>query len=459
MANDAPTAKPVVPSTSNMPTPSLPGDVKRFLLNQLNPTTIGQKNVVCRPGMLIDNPGAVYDRLVANAYSPNKFAGINNYRGIVLLRFKLGLADTSSAAQWLQSFLPGKLSSKAAGESTIFICAIPEMHIMTNPFLFLSSQMEYFERALKYPLFEIMGSTNADPELANAEVGSIVDIQFANPDLSVGYVNRLITPGSLDNFVYNGLDDPNAASVCEAGDLLEDIDAVSFIQDLKSSSHFAGWGDAMLIALAANAHAESRFQVAAAGDPRPTATVPVSGRELEVTNPGNNKKAKYCSFGYWQLNICPETAHGSRFLEMFGIERIADRYFEDKDKAYETLINKDNQFKYVARAVVTDPQFNQHIASEVIDGKNEEETVAFLAGLFAAKFENCETCHEGGRSNTARKQKAIEIYRGLHQADTEEDMGGITFDDPANTSVEPPVSNEFTTEGDAQPAPGSGAYR
>ena len=112
-----------------------------------------------------------------------------------------------------------------------------------------------------------------------------------------------------------------------------------FLGKLKGSGFFDGFSDNFLLGLAANAWAESAFDPKAAGDPRDT-TDGGSGNAIEATYKG--RKTNWCSFGYWQLNVCPSDGQGSIFIKYF--------YLQDstKQEKLNALWNEKKQFKFVA---------------------------------------------------------------------------------------------------------------
>ena len=52
--------------------------ISKMILDQMNPTAA--KDLVVRSSQLIDNPKAVYEEFLINAYSPNKFAGKTDFQ-------------------------------------------------------------------------------------------------------------------------------------------------------------------------------------------------------------------------------------------------------------------------------------------------------------------------------------------------------------------------------------------
>ena len=130
--------------------------------------------------------------------------------------------------------------------------------------------------------------------------------------------------------------------------------AVEFYNKLKRNSHFKNFGDAFLIGLVANAQAESALKSDAMGDPLSFYKKRLdSGRMdrpafLRVKSRALGKEGKQkCSFGYWQLNVCPQDAEGSNLLRNKNIDPV-----RNKELAYTTIIDEDNQFEYVAQKII-----------------------------------------------------------------------------------------------------------
>ena len=111
-----------------------------------------------------------------------------------------------------------------------------------------------------------------------------------------------------------------------------------FLNKLRKSEHFKGFSENFLLGLAANAWAESAFDPKAAGDPRGTTA---GGNANAIEAVYKSKKTNWCSFGYWQLNVCPANAQGSKFIEYFTLNRDNDILRE--------LWNEQKQFEFVAQ--------------------------------------------------------------------------------------------------------------
>ncbi len=125
--------------------------------------------------------------------------------------------------------------------------------------------------------------------------------------------------------------------------------ANAFFNKLKSSGFFEGFSDEFLIGLTANAQAESGFNASAAGDPLSYyADLNRQGRVRNSTFERVKTRALSgkCSWGYFQLNVCPTDGGGSEFLKFKNIDPVTQ-----KQKAVEAIINESNQFQYVSLAL------------------------------------------------------------------------------------------------------------
>ena len=140
----------------------------------------------------------------------------------------------------------------------------------------------------------------------------------------------------------------------------------AFYNKLKRSTHFKNFSSAFLVGLVANAQAESALKSNAMGDPLSLYTKrlkegkmtqrsydDISARALGAT--GKQK----CSFGYWQLNVCPPPgqSEGSNLLQKKGISPVTN-----PELALSTVVNEDNQFEYVANRMIE--MFGGRVKSE-----------------------------------------------------------------------------------------------
>jgi hypothetical protein len=127
----------------------------------------------------------------------------------------------------------------------------------------------------------------------------------------------------------------------------------AFITKIKSSTSFRSWSGPALAGVVANAQGESNYVQSAPGDPAMGYGGPnvSTNRKKEVKDrqvPLNGKG--YCSWGYWQFNICPESAAGSELASDEGINMTTT---EGKAKWLEKLKDDEFQFKFAAKKMAS----------------------------------------------------------------------------------------------------------
>tara|TARA_R110002020_G_scaffold37980_1_gene114552 strand:+ start:149 stop:1378 length:1230 start_codon:yes stop_codon:yes gene_type:complete len=188
-------------------TPIQPGEIANFLLDELNPTVITDFVTTLNPSMIIDNPLAVYTKLVGKTHQPNKFANQLDFKAIVLLK----IDNTSIAETPYANFMKKFISLRLLGDgynspAPSFICMVPELNaVLVNPFRLLSNPSAFLQRALRYPYFTL---DSADPtfvdKMTKAEIGSLVDVRFDNTNYNTGRVTKFVAGGNISEIVHNG---------------------------------------------------------------------------------------------------------------------------------------------------------------------------------------------------------------------------------------------------------------
>ena len=133
-----------------------PGEIGQFLLNQLNSTVVPDFVTTLNPSMIIDNPLAVYTKLVGKTHQPNKFKNMLDFNGIVLAKVNID-PNEFPELQFLSGFMPQKYETPDSRVSGVgYFCMVPELHaMMPNPFNFLFNQVEFFKRSVRYPFFTV----------------------------------------------------------------------------------------------------------------------------------------------------------------------------------------------------------------------------------------------------------------------------------------------------------------
>ena len=167
-----------------------------------------------------------------------------------------------------------------------------------------------------------------------------------------------------------------------------------FIAKIKASPSFTAWSGQAIAGLVANASEESAFRQLVGGDPlslyeriaarnppgiKPTTLARVKLRAIEGK----------CSWGYWQLNICPESAAGSLLAKNSNIDVTT---LDGKLQWKANLANDEFQFAFVASRISS-------FSPSIIDTRS-----AYDAGSqIVLKFEKpaCMNIHALERGNLA----------------------------------------------------------
>ena len=127
------------------------------------------------------------------------------------------------------------------------------------------------------------------------------------------------------------------------------VGVVAFYKKLRSSIHFQGFSKEFLIGLCANAQHESGFRAKIAGDPLSYyQKLHKEGRVTDKTlkRVSSRALAGKCSFGYWQLNVCPTDGGGASLLREKDIDPVTQ-----KEEALTAITSEENQFEYVANTM------------------------------------------------------------------------------------------------------------
>ena len=126
--------------------------------------------------------------------------------------------------------------------------------------------------------------------------------------------------------------------------------AADFVRKIKASQSFRGWSGPALAGVVANAQGESNYVQSAPGDnakgyggPNVKAARKKEVKERKIKH-RNGKE--YCSWGYWQFNICPESAAGSQLAKQQNINMTTAA---GKAKWLSKLKNDEFQFAFAAQ--------------------------------------------------------------------------------------------------------------
>jgi len=166
------------------------------------------------------------------------------------------------------------------------------------------------------------------------------------------------------------------------------LGAVDFYKLLKGSFLSNDYSDAFVAGLVANAQAESNFLATANGDLRGD----VGGNSEQAIQVGSNH---YCSFGYWQLNVC--SGGGEKFAKRQGITDIVN----NKEKLYKLITDSKTQIEYMV-------EYMKDLFGA--DVKKSNLTAEYWGRRIAVEFERCSRCKaygSGGDATSTVKRGAI----------------------------------------------------
>jgi len=333
------------------------------------------------------SPLSIIGNAALKGLRPNILSKSRKFPAIVLLPFQAPHSDVAGAHE------PAGSSEKVQACKAF----VPTLHAAClNPFS-VTDTMLRAALISSFPTF-YAESTALEPLVP----GSLIEVSFDNKydHWSSGIIKEIIlarpvempdwavdVPGATDLFnnwpqvvgrgitmlgryLYGSLPSLEHIPMAE-GTTSANLNA--FVEKMKASGYFDDFTDASLIGAAVNAQHESAFISNNAGD-RWNSGYALRGIE---TNSPTHPPGEFCSFGYWQLNVCSSTAGGGQFANSMGIP------LSDKTRLLDAIVNIDNQFKYVSQAARSLGLHNY---------PNTFEGAATAAGQFAAKFEICVDC-------------------------------------------------------------------
>ena len=134
-------------------------------------------------------------------------------------------------------------------------------------------------------------------------------------------------------------------AAAEAPIISDNPTAEQFALKLRASPFFSGFSGPALAGVMANAQAESAYKSGAKGDHKSYYNSDaVSARRKKNVEERNING--YCSWGYWQLNICPNDGDGYLLANKKGIDLTTT---EGKDRWINEVVNDEEaQFAHVA---------------------------------------------------------------------------------------------------------------
>lgn len=302
------------------------------------------------------------------------------------------------------------------------ICRIPEKHsclpkpdlnsnpdikTMTEYDLMLLSMHANVGTYYTAPGTDLPGLSAGDIVMVVPKDGLILSVQESAPH----------GPGQRKGSRVSGVEafDNEPYSV-RAEDFVANVspDASAFISKMKASD-LGNFSNEFLLGLAANAQEESEFCANNAGDDRRT----VSGNGVyAIVEPNCSGEVRYyCSFGYWQMNVCADKAGGQLFAAYYGID------LNDKETLYAAITDPDKQFEFMYTHMQT--LFGNDVFASEVNGLTGEALAAYWGGQVADYWENCANCanpeenrtsyYRGTSGFIARENLAKSMYReGTH---------------------------------------------
>jgi hypothetical protein len=128
---------------------------------------------------------------------------------------------------------------------------------------------------------------------------------------------------------------------------------LEFVKKIKNSPSFSGWSAQALAGVIANAQAESNYKNLAAGDSVKFYEDGHAAGTISVKRINNvrvrNVNGK-CSWGYWQLNICPDDGAGKQLVDEQGIDITTE---SGKKEWIKKLQDDEFQFSFVAKQIAS----------------------------------------------------------------------------------------------------------
>jgi len=204
----------------------------------------------------------------------------------------------------------------------------------------------------------------------------------------------------------------------------------TFYNKLRSSDHFTNFKNSFLMGLAANAwHESGAYGPTAAGDSRlrPTgnddAGNPVDVHDTPAIQVNSKSTTRdYCSFGYWQLNVCSRTGAGRTFATHFnmGFSTVAE-----KAALYTKITTEEFQFEFMGVHMTT-------LFPEGLKTDSDTKTPSQWAQEIGTKFERCLWCRAAPNSTpvSGRTADYETVARGLTAAALEISLGAVASNTP-----------------------------
>lgn len=373
------------------------------------------------------------------------FSGITSYKAIIVSKT---IKITPGSPEWFVRASVAENNEKADLREGYRIW-IPELHAtIPNP----CTADNAYDRAayeLLCPL-AVWESEEAQGKNESPGVGSIVSIYF-----SVGTAAKRARYPIIKSVLSNISDEGDTADCPESivdsfnglPPVIPEIDLNSLIfsgnylaslgissyPSFGSSADKAAWLYAELIkngltqnqalGMVANARAESEYKSNANGDKRSNLSAGYVFNGLEPVY------GTYCSYGFWQNNICSKTADGFNMLMHFTGKSVEDlknygATDEGKTELYGIMIDPAKQIEWAVKRANENPSFK--IAAE----KNGETAISFHIGASGTSYTGAEAATVWWLQNyefpSGWDEQYKENERLLHLAYSISELNGIT---------------------------------
>ena len=170
------------------------------------------------------------------------------------------------------------------------------------------------------------------------------------------------------------------------------LGATEFYNRLRASIWFKDYSREFLIGLTANANNESGFVENITGDPRAAGT---GDRGIEV-----NGRA-WCSFGYWQMNVCGAGFGGDKFAQHFNINVLDKENRTAEGELFKAITTEEKQFEFLS------------VLLEQKRVKYHPQTAVEWARILAVEFERCHACADLGAGRDSQTRARMNVAAGL----------------------------------------------
>lgn len=227
-------------------------------------------------------------------------------------------------------------------------------------------------KSIRFDLSGKSGAAKSAHSSGSDPVGTNADFEFVGPPLPDDYGMEIPVP------------------------VIPAMKELDFVKLIRNSPSFSDWSGQALAGVIANARAESGYKKLVGGDninyyKKGYDATPRKVSKYRMENVKARNINGFCSWGYWQLNICPDEGAGKQLVDDLGISITTEA---GKKQWIKYLEDDENQFKFVAR--------------EMARHTSKIGTSPYQAGKdITVKFERPANRFEHGKT---RGKRAKEIY-------------------------------------------------